>query len=395
MFTLQLKPGRDKSLRQRRPWLYSGAIEEIPRNIPAGATVEVVNHEGVFMARGACSQKSQITVRVWTWDQQEMIDAAFFRSRLEIAIRKRSPILADGATTACRLVNAESDGLPGVIVDRYGDWVVLQCLTVGAERWKQTIAEQLVALTGCRGVYDRSDAETRIKEGLKSATGVVVGEQPPELVEIRENGLTFLVDVIHGHKTGFYLDQRDNRNQVQAFAQGANVLNCFSYTGGFCVYALRGGAAHVTNVDASLSALELADKNTQANQCDDARVTHIQGDVFEVLRAFVEEQRTFDLVVLDPPKFADSRGQLPHALRGYKDINRLAFLLLRKGGVLFTFSCSGLLDSALFQKVVADAALDAGRSAQIVRRLTQAEDHPVALSFPEGSYLKGLVCRVD
>jgi 23S rRNA (cytosine1962-C5)-methyltransferase len=297
--------------------------------------------------------------------------------------------------SALRLVNAESDGLPGVIVDRYGEYLVCQFLSVGAEYWRREIVTLLADLMPFAGIYERSDVDVREKEGLPLATGVLAGSPPPDLIEIDEYGVRFAVDVRSGHKTGFYLDQRDNRALVAEYAEGREVLNGFAYTGAFGVWALRGGAVKVTNVESSAAALDLARRNVELNGFDAERVENVAGDVFHVLRQYRDARRQFDLIVLDPPKFADSRSQIEKASRGYKDINLLAFKLLRPGGLLFTFSCSGLVTPDLFQKIVAGAALDSGRDVQIVRRMTQAPDHPVALNFPEGEYLKGLVCRVE
>jgi 23S rRNA (cytosine1962-C5)-methyltransferase len=292
-----------------------------------------------------------------------------------------------------RLVNAESDGLPGIIADRYGDFLVVQFLSAGADYWKGAVVETLMRLMSVSGVYERSDAGVREKEGLPKLAGTLAGREPQDLVEIREGSCRFLVDIKRGHKTGFYLDQRENRGMIAEFARGTEMLNCFSYTGGFGVAALQAGAAKVTNVDTSAGALELARRNSEINGLDASNLESVEGDAFTVLRRWRDAGRAFDVIVLDPPKFAESQSQLARASRGYKDINLLAFKLLRPGGILFTFSCSGLMSPELFQKIVADAALDAGCDAQIIRRLAQASDHPTLLSFPEGSYLKGFICR--
>ena len=395
MTTISLKPGREASLRRRHPWVFSGALARLPRALDPGQTVDLFSSRGEFLARGSVSPHSQMTVRVWTFDPDQAVDAAFFHRRLLEAIEKRASLRAAWPTTAVRLVNAESDGLPGLIVDQYDEFLVMQCLSAGAEYWKQTIVEQLLRLVPCRGLYERSDVPVRAKEGLSPVKGRLAGEPPPELVAVEESGVKFLVDIINGHKTGFYLDQRENRRRLAALAEGAEVLNCFAYTGGFGLYALTGGAARITNVETSAPALELLQQNLAINGLASDRVDNLQADVFKLLREFCDQGRRFDLIVLDPPKFAESRSRLSGAARGYKDIGLLAFRLLRPRGLLFTFSCSGLMDPALFQKITADAALDAGRQAQIIARLDQAADHPVALNFPEGAYLKGLVCRAD
>jgi 23S rRNA (cytosine1962-C5)-methyltransferase len=296
-------------------------------------------------------------------------------------------------TNAYRLVYSESDGLPGLIVDRYADFVVCQFLGAGVEYFKNTFVESLRALIGVRGIYERSDADVRSKEGLKPCSGLLWGEEPPSLVEITEDRVRFLVDIMHGHKTGFYLDQRPNRRLARMHSDGSEVLNCFSYTGGFGLAALKGGARHVTDVEDVAGLIDLTGRNMDLNGFDVSHYENVQGDVFRVLRQYREQGKSYDMIVLDPPKFADAQSHLPRASRGYKDINRLAFMLLRPGGLLFTFSCSGIVKMDLFQKIVADAALDAGRDAQVLEWLGQASDHPVSLHIPESRYLKGLLLR--
>ncbi len=394
MKTVILKRGREKSLLRRHPWIFSGAIARVEENPRAGETVDVITADGALIARGAYSPHSQMTVRVWTFDPQEEITPEFFAGRIARAAEARRALMAIDGPPGARLVNAESDGLPGIIVDRYGEFLVAQFLTTGAEYWKAAVAEALSRFDGVLGVYERSDADVREKEGLSKIAGVLAGAEPPDLVEIREGTCRYLVDVKRGHKTGFYLDQRENRAMMAEFAPGAAVLNCFSYTGGFGLAALAAGAVAATNVDSSGPALELAARNAALNGIDESEIENVEGDAFAVMRRWRDEGRMFDVVVLDPPKFAESKANLLRASRGYKDINMLAFQLLEPGGILFTFSCSGLLEPDLFQKIVADAALDAGCEAQIVRRLAQAADHPTLLSFPESSYLKGFICRV-
>ena len=393
MKAVVLKRGREKSLLRRHPWVFSGAIARVEGRPRPGETVDILAAEGAVLARGSYSPESQITVRVWTFDPQEEVSPEFFHGRLERAIEARSVLGAGEGPIGVRLVNAESDGLPGIIVDRYADFIVAQFLSAGAEYWKGAIAEHLSRLEGVAGVYERSDADVREKERMPKLAGLLAGREPPELIEIREGVCRYLVDVRGGHKTGFYLDQRENRGAIAEWAGGASALNCFSYTGGFGVAALHAGAAKVVNVDSSAGALELGRKNVALNGFDPSSVEDVEGDAFTILRRWRGAGRLFDVIVLDPPKFAESQIQLMRASRGYKDINMLAFELLEPGGILFTFSCSGLVSAELFQKIVADAALDAGREAQIVRRLSQASDHPTLLSFPEGGYLKGLVCK--
>ena len=394
MTVITLKPKREKSLLRRHPWVFTGAVAKIQGNAQFGETVEVLSAQGQHLGWGAYSPQSQIVVRMWSFDPAEEISPSFFRSRLQRAIAGRQSLTASESLTAYRLVNAESDGLPGLIVDRYDRFLVCQFLAAGTEYWKQEIVKQLADLVPCAGIYERSDADVRSKEGLTECTGVLIGEAPPELVEIREGDLRFLVDLRQGHKTGFYLDQRENRQILAEYAPGVDVLNCFAYTGGFGLYALQAGANSVTNIETSSSALQVLQQQVELNELDAARMEQIEGDVFKILRQFRDAGRQFDVVVLDPPKFAESRRQLTGASRGYKDINLLAFKLIRPGGILLTFSCSGLMTPDLFQKIVADAALDANRDVQILRWLSQATDHPVAVNFPEGQYLKGFVCQV-
>jgi 23S rRNA (cytosine1962-C5)-methyltransferase len=394
MASIVLKQGREKSLLRRHPWVFSGAIAEVKGDPQAGETVEVVTSKGDFIARGAYSPHSQITVRIWMFDPNEEVSASFFLARLEQALHFRQSFMDIHPDSAGRLVYAESDGLPGIIVDRYSDFLVCQFLTAGAEYWRQEIVDQLRALMPLKGIYERSDPDMRTKEGLTPRSGLLTGQMPPDLVMIQEGPCRFWVDIQRGQKTGFYLDQRENRAFVAAYSRGTEVLNCFAYSGAFGIRALNGGAIRVTNVDSSSAALDLAKRNGVLNGFGDRTMENIEGDVFHVLRSFRDSSRQFDLIILDPPKFADSRSQLERASRGYKDINLLAFKLLRPGGLLFTFSCSGAMPTDLFQKIVADAALDAEREAQIIRFLAQAPDHPTGLHFPEGRYLKGLVCRV-
>ena len=393
MPSLTLKPGREKSLLRRHPWIFSGAVARLEGDPAAGTTVDLLAADGKLLARAAYSPSSQIRARVWTFDPSEPVDADFFRKRIQSSLVARNGLNLADHTNACRLVHAESDGLPGLIVDRYADMLVLQSLTAGSEYWKETLAGLLLELTGLKDIYERSDADVRALEGLPARVGLLRGAIPQFPFIILENDLKFLVNLETGHKTGFYLDQRENRRTVRGLAAGRDVLDCFCYTGGFSVNALAGGAKSVLSVDASADALALCRQNVALNSSLASRHTILEGDVFQLLRKFRDEARSFDLVILDPPKFAPTAAQAGQAARGYKDINLLAFKLLRPGGLLVTCSCSGGVDAALFQKIVASAALDAGVDAQIMAHLEQAPDHPVALHFPEGAYLKGLVCR--
>jgi 23S rRNA (cytosine1962-C5)-methyltransferase len=391
MASLILKPGREKSLLRRHPWIFSGAVQQADSNIASGATVDVLSSNGEFLARGAYSPQSQIRVRAWTFED-EPINADFFHKRIRASLNTRNSLFDSQDTNAIRLIYAESDGIPGLIVDRYDDILVLQSLTTGSEYWKETIAELLLEETGLKNIYERSDADVRELEGLLPRVGSLRGTIPNSRIIITEHGLKFLVDIERGHKTGFYLDQRANRQRVRAFVRGKDVLDCFCYTGGFTVNALAGDAKSVLSVDASSEALALARQNIELNKLPLEKAQFLEGDVFQVLRKFRDEARTFDMIILDPPKFAPTAAQADKAARGYKDINLLAFKLLRPNGILFTFSCSGGIDAALFQKIIAGAALDAGVDVQIIEHLSQASDHPISLHFPEGAYLKGLVC---
>ena len=398
-----LKPGREKPVINQHPWVFSGAIRDVDGYPQPGEIVSVRAHDGAFLGRGYWNASSQIRVRLLTWDD-EPIDDGWWRKMLKQAIQARS--LQAGLVTgeeraAYRLVNAENDFLPGLIVDRYGDWLVMQALTLGIDTRKVMLAEMLADLVKPQGIYERSDVDVRAKEGLEPATGVLRGIAPPERIEIHENGRAF-VDVYNGHKTGYYLDQAVNRalllDLVAAYEGPCHLLNLFSYTGGFSLAALAAGRAHVVNVDASYEALELAEAAATLNQYDAASdeisAEYIQADVFEYLRDQVDVGALYDIVVLDPPKFAHSRGQVESAARGYKDINLHAFQLVRPGGYLMTFSCSGAISADLFQKIVFGALVDSGRQAQILQHLGPSPDHPVALTFPEGAYLKGLLLRV-
>ncbi len=395
MPSITLKPGRERSVLRRHPWIFSGAVSRADEGIVAGATIDVVSSGGEYLGRAAYSPTSQICARMWIF-ADEPVDADFFRRRIRSALRTRETWQLERSTDAFRLVYAESDHLPGLIVDRYADALVVQFLAAGAAYWAETIADILTQETGLRCIYERSDADVRELEGLPSRTSWLRGNdaaQPPAdlHIVIHENGLEFAVDIARGHKTGFYLDQRDNRRRVRELAHGREVLDCFSYTGGFTVSALAGGARSVLAVDSSAEALALASQNLLLNSLAPSSAVFLEGDVFQVLRRLRDEGRSFDMLILDPPKFAPTATYAAKAARGYKDINLLALKLLRPNGILVTCSCSGGIDAALFQKIVAGAALDAGAEVQLLEHLSQAPDHPVAMEFPEGTYLKGLV----
>ena len=386
-----LKRGREKSVNRRHPWIFSGALERIDGNPKSGETVQVRSADGKPLALAAWSPQSQIRARVWSFDPASRIDAGFFRNRIERALALRSALPAQRHTNAMRLVHGESDGLPGLVVDRYADVLVAQFLSAGVEHWRDAILDALVESTGCEAIYERSDAEVRTIEGLSPRAGFARGNRDAKRCAIVEYGLNFRVDVEAGQKTGFFLDQRENRHRVRALAAGREVLDCFAYTGGFSIAALAGDAKRVLAVESSAPALEVARENLAANPFDAARVEFMQADVFAHLRQLRDRAAAFDLVVLDPPKFAPTAAQAHNAARAYKDINLLALKLLRPGGLLATFSCSGGVPALLFQSIVAGAAVDAGVEAKIVERFGAAADHPVALEFPEGEYLKGLL----
>ncbi|MBN2053763.1 class I SAM-dependent methyltransferase [bacterium] len=389
-----LRKGRERSLLRFHPWVFSGAVGRVEGSPAAGDTIEVTATDGRLLGFGAWSPASQIRVRMWSFNEHDRIDEAFFHARIQAAIDCREGLCLADRTTAYRLVAAEADGLPGLIVDRYNEFLVCQFLSVGVEKWKPVILAQLAALPGIEGIYERSEAAVRTKEGLPPRQGAAWGAAPPPLVVIEEDDIRFKVDVMNGHKTGFYLDQRDNRRLVAGTSAGMEVLNCFSYTGGFGLAALHGGAGHVTNIEDVAALVALADDNVRLNGFAPDRVTNMKGDVFRQLRRFHEDGIRFDMVILDPPKFAESMGHLNRAARGYKDINRLACHLLKPGGTLFTFSCSGLMKMDLFQKIVTDGALEAGCTARITRWLGQAPDHPIVAHIPETLYLKGLMMTI-
>ncbi len=394
MNKLILKKRREKALLRHHPWVFSGAVQSVEGSPGLGETVAIHTVDGRFLAWGAFSPSSQIRARVWSWDENQKIDPDFLRKRIHNAILLRETWIDQTGTNAHRLIHAESDGLPGLIVDRYGEALVMQVLSAGIEHWRDEIVHLLAEILNPNTVYERSDVAVRELEGLPVRTGLLYGKQPDQPILIKENNLKYKVDILGGQKTGFYLDQRDNRQFCQTISANKSVLNCFAFTGGFTVNSLAGGASSVLSIDSSEEAIHLAKENTLINQGSLDKCEWIVGDVFEELRLLRDQGRQFDLIILDPPKFAPTASQAQKAARGYKDINLYGFKLLKPGGVLMTFSCSGGIDEAFFQKIVADAALDAGVDAQILQRLNQAADHPTHLAFPEGAYLKGLVVRV-
>ncbi len=389
MKLIRLHAGRERSLLRRHPWVFDSAIAR--GGADAGETVRVEAHDGHFLAWAAYSPSSKIRARAWSFVEEDRIEAGFFRTRLDQAVALRQRL--DPASDSVRVVHGESDGLPGFVVDRYGDTLVAQFLSAGAERWKKVLADGLLQATGLQRLYERSDANARGLEGLPELTGWLRGSGPTELT-VSEHGWRFGVDIAGGHKTGFYLDQRDSRARFAAWVRGfgaQRVLNCYCYTGGFSVAALAGGASEVTSIDSSGPALERARANVALNGFDAGRAEFLDADVNASLRRFGDEGRVFDAIVLDPPKLAPTAAHAERAARAYKDINRLALKLLAPGGLLFTFSCSGGISADLFHKIVASAGTDAGVDGYIAERLGAAADHPMTLAFPEGEYLKGLV----
>ncbi len=392
---IYLVKGREKSVKRKHPWIFSRGINKVEGEPALGETVDVFTHDGKWLAKAAYSPESQIRARIWSFEKEE-INKAFFVKRLKDAQLLREDVIERDGLTGYRLVAAESDGLPGVTIDRYQNYFVCQLLSAGAEYNKQAIVEALVECFPDCNVYERSDVAVRKKEGLKETTGVLHGEEPPKSVVIEENGVKISVDIVGGHKTGFYLDQRDSRQQAMKYVKNKEVLNCFSYTGGFGLYALKGGAKRVINADVSQPALDTAKYNAELNEFDISkkRAVFLNADVFKLLREYRDQGTQFDVVIMDPPKFAESKAQLNGACRGYKDINMLAMQILKPGGTLLTYSCSGLMDQVLFQKIIADAAVDANRQVKFVERFEQAADHPTDTAYPEGFYLKGFACKV-
>ncbi|MBK4735053.1 class I SAM-dependent rRNA methyltransferase [Noviherbaspirillum pedocola] len=398
MLTIHLKPGREASLRRRHPWIFAQSIDRIEgradERAKPGATAIVRAADGSFVARAAHSPSSKIRARVWSLDEAEAVDHALIKRRIRKALAWRAAAVKH--TDALRLIFGEADGFPGLVVDWYAGragWLVCQFMSAGVEAWKDAIVAALIAETGCPNVYERSDASVRKLEGLPETTGVLAGAEPPEGIPVTENGVRYLVDAKHGHKTGFYIDQRDNRALVMAHAAEREVLNCFCYTGGFSLAALKGGAKSVLSIDSSGPALEAARRNMEANGFDAERAEWLDADVFKTLRALRTAGRSFDLIILDPPKFAAAPDQVERAARAYKDINLLGLQLLREGGLLFTYSCSGAITPELFHKIIAGAASDAGAECRLLQRLGAGQDHPLMVNFPEGEYLKGLMLQ--
>lgn len=393
MVDVILKKGKEKAVMQRHPWLFSGAVERVKGKPANGDIVRLLSDKGEFRAYGFYNGQSRVALRLLEWDESVEVNEAWFRRKVAVAVAGRKEILS-ASTNTCRLVFSEADYLPGLIVDKYADYLAVQVLTSGIERVMPVIIDELQKLLNPEGIFDKSDAGSRAHEGLDTINEVLAGKHPPELVKVIENGITYGINIAEGQKSGFYCDQRDNRMIVANHAKSKKVLDCFSYTGGFSLNALKNGVKSVTSVDSSALAIETLKKNIDLNKLDASKHTAIQSDVNKQLRSLREQGEKFDIVILDPPKYAPSRSALDKASRAYKDLNRLGMLLLESGGLLATFSCSGAMDIDTFKQVLAWAALDAGKEVQFIYQFCQPEDHPVRSSFPEGEYLKGLLCRI-
>ena len=389
-----LKKGKEKAVLHRHPWVFSGAIEHVKGKPANGDIVRLLNAKDEFMAYGFYNDQSRVALRLLEWNERVVVDDDWFRKKVAIAVANRSELLAGGTTNTCRLIFSESDYLPGLIVDKYAGHLAVQILTSGIENMMPVIIDELQRLLNPESIFDKSDASSRLHEGLETSNIVLAGSNPPESVEVKENGIIYNINIAEGQKSGFYCDQRDNRKILASHTKGKKVLDCFCYTGGFTLNSLQSGALSVTSVDSSALAIETLKENISLNKFDAFKHTAIQSDVNKQLRVFREDGEKFDVIVLDPPKYAPSRSALDRASRAYKDLNRLAMLLLNEGGLLATYSCSGAMNMETFKQVIAWAALDAGKQVQFIYQFCQPEDHPVRASFPEGEYLKGLLCRI-
>ncbi|MBB5623040.1 23S rRNA (cytosine1962-C5)-methyltransferase [Pedobacter cryoconitis] len=394
MIDVVLKKGKEKAVHQKHPWVFSGAIDKVKGNPLNGEVIKVLAADQSFLAYGYYNGQSRVAVRLLEWEEDNIIDKAWYEVRLKDAIASRAHLLSDQQTNTCRLVFSEADYLPGLIVDKYADYLSLQILSAGMENVKAELIEILIAELNPVGIFDKSDANARTHENLEVSQGLLWGETPPEFIEVKENGVRYHINIADGQKSGFYCDQRDNREILAAYTKDKEVLDCFCYSGGFTLNSLKHGAKHVTSVDSSALAMETLKHNLGLNGFMEHQQTSVQSDVNKQLRVFKEDGKLFDVIVLDPPKYAPSRSALDRAARAYKDLNRLGMLLLKKGGILATYSCSGAVDLETFKQIIAWAALDAGREVQIIKQFHQPEDHPVRISFPEGEYLKGLLLRV-
>ena len=394
MVEIKLRKGKEKAVLQRHPWVFSGALQKIMGNPENGDVVKVINASNEFLAYGYFNNQSRVAVRLLEWDEIKVINEDWYAQKINAAIALRAHLLLNKETNAYRLIFSEADFLPGLIVDKYADFLSVQILSTGIETAKGTIIDILCKALKPKGIFDRSDATARTHEGITAENGLLWGEAPAEFIAVKENGITYHINIAEGQKSGFYCDQRDNRRILAEYAKGKSVLDCFSYSGGFGLNAFKNGATMVTSVDSSALAIETLKQNLVLNKFNQNKHIEIQSDVNKQLRIFKEEGKKFDIVILDPPKYAPSRSAVDRAARAYKDLNRLALMLLENGGLLATFSCSGAVDIETFKQIIAWAALDAGKEVQVIKQFSQPEDHPVRLSFPEGEYLKGLLLRV-
>lgn len=394
MNSVKLKKGKDKAVRQLHPWVFSGAIEQVKGKPANGEIVQVNDANGDFLAYGFFNGQSRVAVRLLEWMPDVEINEEWWRNRVQKSLASRQELLASGETDTCRLIFSEADYLPGLIADKYANFISVQILSAGIERVKDIVLDEIQTILQPSGIFDRSDASARAHEGLQPSFGKLRGVDPPEFVTVKENGIQYNVNIAEGQKSGFYCDQRNNRRIVAEYAKGKKILDCFCYSGGFTLNALKHGATEAISLDSSALALETLNQNIVLNKLSSSHHMSIQSDVNKQLRKFREDDEKFDIIVLDPPKYAPSRSALDKASRAYKDLNRLAMGLLNHGGLLATYSCSGAVDIALFKQILAWAALDAGKEVQFIHQFSQGEDHPVRASFPEGEYLKGLLCRV-
>ena len=394
MHSVKLKKGKEKAVRQLHPWVFSGAIDQIKGNPDNGDIIRVTDSNNDFLAYGFFNSKSRVAVRLLEWNLETEINESWWRRKIKIAVKHRDELNTEDTNTY-RLIFSEADFLPGLIVDRYADFLSVQILTSGIENIKHIILDELQQLLSPKGIFDRSDASARAHEGMDASSGgILLGTEPPEFVSVKENGIFYQVNIAEGQKSGFYCDQRDNRKWVADHVKDKKVLDCFSYSGGFSLNAMAKGAKEVISVDSSAPALDTLKRNMEINDFNSIPHRLIQSDVNKQLRAFREVNEKFDVIILDPPKYAPSRSALTKASRAYKDLNRMAMLLLEEGGLLATDSCSGAVDIGMFKQIIAWAALDAGKEVQFIQQFSQPADHPVRSSFPEGEYLKGLLCRV-
>lgn len=394
MIEIKLKKGKEKAVLQRHPWVFSGALEKIKGTPENGDIVKVISSSNEFLAYGYFNNQSRVAVRLLEWEEQKEINKDWYSQKISAALRSREHLLSNTKTNTYRLIFSEADFLPGLIVDKYDDFLSVQILSSGIEKAKAVIIDILCAMVKPKGIFDRSDATARTHEGITAENGLLWGEAPAEFIAVKENDIIYHINIAEGQKSGFYCDQRDNRRILADYAKGKSVLDCFSYSGGFSLNAFKNGAKDVTSVDSSALAIETLKQNLKLNKFNSKSHVAIQSDVNKQLRAFKDEGKKFDIVILDPPKYAPSRSALDRAARAYKDLNRLGLLLLESGGLLATFSCSGAVDIETFKQIIAWAALDAGKEVQVIKQFSQPEDHPVRLSFPEGEYLKGLLVRV-